>query len=262
MDIRLLQGRFFRDEDRAGTAPVAAVNRELAERRFPAQNPVGLRIVVSGVEREIVGVVSDVQQQLVTAPGTTDETVYVPQAQSGVVGTLVLEAAGDPHDLARPIRDEIHRIDVDVALATVLTHEELVDRAFVGIRVFNWVLGGFGVMALLLAAIGTYGVLAYSVSQRRHEIGVRMALGAEPGAVVRMISGQGLRLGAVGLALGLLGTFPLVGVIRSVVSTFASVNPSTIGIIAAVLAGVTVLASWLPARRAAVVDPVKTLKEE
>jgi putative ABC transport system permease protein len=140
--------------------------------------------------------------------------------------------------------------------------EEFVDQFFIGIRVFNVILGSFGIMALFMAALGTYGVLAYSVSQRRHEIGVRLALGAGAGKVVGMISRQGLILGALGLALGLMGTYPLIGSLRAVTSTFTTVRPSTLGIIAGVLACVTVLASWFPARQAARVDPVDSLRDQ
>jgi ABC-type antimicrobial peptide transport system permease subunit len=223
---------------------------------------VGRRLVVGGEEREIVGVVSDVQQQLISSPDRPGETVYVPQAQSPAPVFLVVEATGDPHQLVPTLREQLQLIDLDLTVSQALTMVEFVDQAFAGIRVFNVILGGFGIMALFLAALGTYGVLAYSVGQRRHEIGVRLAIGARPGSVVRMIATQGLWLGAIGLVLGLVGTLPLIGVLRSMVSAFATVKPSTLGFIAALLAGVTVLASWVPARRATGVDPVETLREE
>jgi putative ABC transport system permease protein len=262
MDIPLVQGRFFQDYDRKDAAPVAAVNRLLAERRFPGRSALGQRLVVGGVDREIVGVVADVQQLLIAFPGSSNETVYVPQAQNPRLVFVVLEASGDPHDLGPSLREEFQRIDPDLTLPTVLTVEESVDQAFTGVRVFNLILGGFGIMALFLAAMGTYGVLAYSVSQRRHEIGVRMAMGARPGAVVSMISRQGFWLGGFGLSIGLLATLPLINVLRATMSIFGTVKPSTLGLIAAVLAGVTMLASWAPATRAARVDPVATLREE
>ena len=261
-DIQLLEGRFFEEGDREDGRLVAAINQELAERRFPGESAVGRSLFVGGEEREIVGVVSDVQQQLISAPERPGETVYVPQAQSPAPVFLVLETTGDPHQLVLPVREQLQLIDLDLTVAQALTMVEFVNQAFAGIRVFNIILGGFGIMALFLAALGTYGVLAYSVGQRRHEIGVRLAMGARQGQVVRMISNQGFRLGALGLALGFIGTLPLIGVLRSMVSAFATVKPSTLGGIAALLAGVTVLASWVPARRATAVDPVETLREE
>lgn len=261
-DIPLLEGRFFEESDREDGPPVAVVNLELAQRRFPGESALGKRLIVSGEEREIVGVVADVQQQLISSPDLPGETVYLPLAQAPARAFILLEASGDPHRLVMPLREQLQLIDVDLAVARALTMVEFVDRAFAGIRVFNVILGGFGIMALLLAALGTYGVLSYSVGQRRHEIGVRMAMGARPGSVVRMISNQGFWLGGMGLVLGLLGTYPLIGVLRSMVSSFATVKPSTLGVIVAVLAGVTVLASWVPAQRATRVDPVETLREE
>jgi predicted permease len=262
MDIPLIQGRFFQVQDREDGVPVAAVNRLLAENRFPGGSALGQRIVVGGVEREIVGVVSDVQQLIIAIPGSSNETVYVPQAQDPSLAFLVLEATGDPHDMVPSLREEFQRIDPDLTLPTVLTMEEFVDQLFVGIRVFNVILGGFGVMALFMAALGTYGVLSYSVSQRRHEIGVRMAMGARPRSVVGLISREGFWLGGVGLAMGFVATLPLINVLRSTLAFIGTVKPSTLGVIAAVLAGVTMLASWAPAARAARVDPVATLREE
>jgi len=261
-DIPLLEGRFFQESDREDGRLVAAVNQELAERRFPGESAVGRRLVVNGQEREIVGVVSDVQQQLISSPDRPGETVYVPQAQAPSLAFLVLEATGDPHQVVPSVREQLSLIDLDLTVARALTMEEFVNQVFAGIKVFNVILGGFGLMALFLAALGTYGVLAYSVGQRRHEIGVRMAMGARPGSVVRMISNQGFWLGGIGLGLGFAGTLPLIGVLRSMVSTFATVKPSTLGVIAALLAGVTVLASWVPALRATRVNPVETLREE
>jgi predicted permease len=261
-DIQLLEGRFFQEEDREDGPPVAAVNQKLAQRRFPGESAVGRRLFVGGEEREIVGVVSDVQQQLISSPDLPGETVYVPQAQAPAPAFLVLEATADPHLLVPPLRAQLQLIDTDLTVPQALTMEELVNQIFAGIRVFNFILGGFGIMALFLAALGTYGVLAYSVGQRRHEIGVRLAIGAEPGSVVRMISHQGFWLGGIGLALGLVGVIPLIGVIRSMLASVATVKPSTLAFIAALLAGVTMLASWVPARRATGVNPVETLRED
>ncbi|NIP59255.1 MAG: FtsX-like permease family protein, partial [Gemmatimonadetes bacterium] len=264
MDVELVRGRFFRTADREDGPPVAVVNRTLARSRFPDRGPVGERIVVRGEARQIVGVAADVQQVLVTTPGTASgEVIYLPMAQvEGGPGTLVLETSGDPHALVAPLRAALQEIDPDLILPRVLTMTEVLDRTFTGIRVFNVILGVFGVIALFMAALGTYGVLAYTVGQRRHEIGIRLALGAEPGAVVKMISRQGILLGAVGLVLGGLGSLPLVEVLRSTLQGFSAVEPSTLAAIAALLFGVSVAASVLPARGAARVDPVETLKGE
>jgi ABC-type antimicrobial peptide transport system permease subunit len=140
--------------------------------------------------------------------------------------------------------------------------DEYIAQTFVGLNVFNTILGGFGCMALLLASIGTYGVLSYSVAQRRRELGVRMAIGAKPSAVVRMVAGQGLRLGVIGLGIGALLTLPLVGVLNGLLQGLSTVRPFTLVFIGAILFGTTLLASWLPASRASRIDPVRTLREE
>lgn len=264
LDLSLLQGRFFRSSDRPGTAPVAVVDRALAEKRFPGESPLGRRIVVGSEPREIVGVVSNAQQTISASPAPVpDETVYFAHLQSGRrPSTLLVESAGDPDGPAPALRRSLRELDPDLALPTLRTFEEYMRRNLVGIRVFNVILTGFGIVALLLAALGTYGVLAYSVSRRRQEIGVRMAVGADPGTVVRMISAQGLRQSLLGLCLGGLATLPLLAVIRSAVRGFADIRPGLLLIIATVLFAATLLASWIPARRASRVDPAGVLRQE
>lgn len=264
MSIGLLRGRFFDVTDRLGAPPVVVVNRSVAEARFAGTSPLGRRIAVRGQSREIVGVVDDVQQVLLrTGPAASGETVYLPvgQVPEGA-GYLVLRTEGDPREAAEPLRVAVQELDPDLTLSQVRTMEEYVAQFLVGIQVFNVVLGGFGLVALLLAALGTYGVLAYSVSQRSHEIGIRMAVGAGSRQVVRMIARQGLWLGAVGLAIGALMTLPLIGVVRSLLQGLSTVQPATLLLIAVVLLAVTMVASFMPAARAASMDPVRTLKEE
>lgn len=262
LGVELLRGRFFERGDRRDAAPVAVVNRALAEARFEGASPLGRRIEVDGEEREIVGVVADVEQTLVQAgPVATDETVYLPRAQSRTVATtLLVRTAGDPRAAAEPLREALRALDPDLALANVLPWDEYIAQFFVGVQVFNVILTGFGVLALLMAALGTYGVLAYSVSQRRSEIGIRMAVGAAPGAVTRLVAGQGIRLGVVGLVIGGLLTLPLIRVIEWLFQGLSTVNPWTLAGIAAVLFAVTLAASLLPVRNAVRVDPVEALK--
>lgn len=175
---------------------------------------------------------------------------------------LVVRTGGEPRAVAGPLRDALAELDRDLALANVLTMEEYVEQFFVGIRVFNVILGGFGVVALLLAALGTYGVLAYTVSLRRREIGIRMAIGAAPGEVVGMVARQGVWLGVIGLGVGVLLTLPMVGLIASLLEGLSTVRPATLVVIGAVLFGVTVVASLVPAMRASAIQPARTLSEE
>ncbi len=263
LGIPLVQGRFLQRGDRADTEPVVAINRKLAEARFGHESPLGRRLHVDGRAREIVGVVEDVQQVLLrTGSAGNGETVYLPAGQSpGGVGFLILRTRGEPHAVAEPLRVGLEALDRDLTVSGILTMEEYVDQFLVGVRVFNVVLGGFGLVALLLASLGTYGVLSYSVSRRGHEIGIRMALGAESRQVVRMIARQGLWLGVVGLVLGALMTLPLVGVLRSLLEGLSTVQPAILLVIAAVLFAVTMTASLVPAGRAASVDPMRTLRD-
>ncbi len=263
LQVPLRQGRFLEDADRIDRPLVAVLNQTMAERRFPGQDPVGQQIAIRGETREIVGVVGDVRQVLIRQGDTSEETVYLPIAQDPQTSLfLVLRATGDPHEVTEPMRTAVGEVDPDITLSQVLTMHEFVDQFFVGLNVFNAVLAGFGVLALLLAALGTYGVLAYSVTQRTHEIGVRMAVGARSGQVVRMVARQGIIMAIIGLAVGGLLTVPLVSLIQSVLQGLGSVQPATVVLVAAVLFGVTVLASVLPARKAAGVDPVLALREE
>jgi len=141
------------------------------------------------------------------------------------------------------------------------TLEEIVDSFFVGINFFNVILGGFGFLALLLAALGTYGVLAYNVTQRSQEIGVRMAMGASPSRVSRMVTRQGAVLGAIGLALGAPGVLAISGILASVLVDAPPIEPIPIAVVFAVLFSATLAASWVPARRAAALDPAAVLRE-
>jgi predicted permease len=264
LGIEVLRGRFFTDADGPDDARVAVVDQALARARFGNESPLGRQVRVAGEAREIVGVVEDVVQQIIqVGPAATSETIYLPREQDPQPASLLMvRTQGDPAGVAEPLRQALRDVDRDVALANVLTMEEYVDQFFVGVNVFNLILGGFGIMALLMASLGTYGVLAYTVGQRRREIGIRMAVGAEPRGVVLMIARGGIVMGAVGLALGVLMTLPLVGLLRSLLQNLSTVRPATLGSIAAVLFAVTVAASLLPARRASAVDPVRTLKGE
>ena len=140
--------------------------------------------------------------------------------------------------------------------------DEVVEQFFAGISVFNTILGGFGVLAILLASLGTYGVLAYQVSQRRHEIGIRMAIGARGREVVRMVTSQGVTMAVIGLALGGAALVPLTRLLRSLLQGFSTVNGSTGWAVATILFVVTVAASVVPAQRASSLDPVRALRDE
>jgi len=263
MGVPLQRGRFFDETDRAGQPLVAVVNQTMVDGRFEGRSPLGQLITIRGESREIVGVVADVSQTIVQVSGGSSETVYVPIAQAPLLSSyLLLATTGEAGQLAGPARTALSEVDRDLTVNQVQTMEQFVDQFFVGIRVFNSLLSGFGALALLLASLGTYGVLAYSVGQRRHEIGVRMALGAQEGQVTRMVLKQGLLMAIIGLAIGTVMVLPLTVLIANLLEGLATVQPITVVSVGAILFAVTMIASVVPARRAARVDPVDALRAE
>ncbi|NJD20405.1 MAG: FtsX-like permease family protein, partial [Gemmatimonadetes bacterium] len=262
--IAVLQGRFFETGDRLGQPGVAVVNRSFAEAWFGTESPLGHHLDFQGESREIVGVVADVQQVILRRPGQVQaEAIYVPAAQSpGGPYTVVVRAAGDPALMKEPLRAGIQELDPDLLLPQVLTLDEFVTQFFVGVDVFNTILGGFGALALILAALGTYGVLACQVTRRRHEIGIRMAIGAQAGEVVRMVARQGVVMSALGLGIGGLLLVPLSRTVRALLVGILAVDGSTPWVVAGVLFCVTLVASVVPAVRAASTDPVLALRDD
>lgn len=260
--IDLLEGRGFEATDAPGAAPVVLVNASFAARHWPGADPVGRQITVRGEPRRIVGVVADVIHG-VFFQREQQPTVYLPLAQLAPGGAVItFRVDGDPTGLANPVRDAVTAFEPGLVVTQVSTVDEFTDQFFVGMRVISSILGVFGALALLLAALGTYGVLAYSVVQRTHEIGVRMALGAKGGEVRRMVTKQGLALAALGISLGVPGVIVVTRVIGSTMTNTAEAQPLTVLAVALVLAVVTVVASWMPARRAAAVDPLTALRGE
>lgn len=263
-DIPLLTGRVFSEVDGPDGPDIAVVNRSFADTRFPETGAVGARIGINGTVHEIVGVVDDVQEILFSTPGVNSgEVIYRPSAKApDQVGAFAFEVQGDPHAVAPSLRDAVARIDPDLTLSAVFTMDEVIERSTVGIRIFNWVLGGFGIVALFLAALGTYGVLAYSVYRRRREIGVRIAIGATGRSVVGMMTRQGFWMAIVGLALGSLAMLPLLRVIESIMLGITMAGPMVLVVIAGVLFAATMIASLVPALRATGIDPVHALRAE
>jgi len=264
LGIDVLQGRFFEAADGPDAAPVAVVNRSFVTAWIPGGDAVGRFVDFQGESRLIVGVLDDVQQVLFNTPGQVEaEAIYIPAAQDPMASyTLVVRSAGDPVELKEPIRTAVRSLDPDLTVSQLLTMEEFDEQAFAGISVFNTILGGFGILAILLASVGTYGVLAYQVTQREHEIGIRMAVGAQGGQVVRMVARQGLWMAVMGLALGGVVLIPLTRLLSSVLAGFGTVRADTGLVVAGILFVVTLTASLVPAYRASSLDPVRALREE
>ncbi len=266
LGIPLLQGRFFEESDGMDAPRVAVINREVVERHFGGRSPVGDRIVLRDTSWEIVGVAADVQQSLVPhAGGGLQEAVYIPLLQAPYLNPyLVLRTTGEPRAWAEPLRQTIWNVDPDIPVNTVETIDEFASRYTGVMEISNVILAAFGVLALLLASLGTYGVVAYSMGQRTHEIGVRLAIGARPMEVVALVAKQGIRMSILGLIIGGLLLIPVVAAVGSVLAGFGlePVEPITLLAIAALLFLVTLVATVVPASRAASVDPVRVLKAE
>jgi len=266
MGIPLLAGRDFTERDDSASALVAVISTTTAQRYWPDGNPLGARIRIGNVERgplaEVVGVVGDVRHLSLEAPEHRP-MIYFPQRSTGSPSmTIVLAASGDPAALTAPIRREVIALDPGLPLSSVRVMDDVVADAFTQRRFNVIVLGLFALAALVLAGIGLYGVMAYAVSQRNHELGVRLALGAQRGAVVRMVLGESLRLVLGGVVLGLGGALLLNGLLSTMLFEVKPNDPMALAGASALLVGIALLGSFLPARRAARVDPLTTLREE
>jgi putative ABC transport system permease protein len=206
-------------------------------------------------------VVGDVVQSRLLEEGAANPIVYLPHAQKPVRAMgVVLKAAGDPALLADAARAEVWRLDPELPVAQVMTMEEHIARQFAGAKVISDVTGGFALVALILAALGIYGVVSYSVAQRTQEIGVRMAVGARRRDVLRQVTRQGLLLTVLGLAIGAPGAYLVTRAILGIFGGISQVPLATAPAIALALAGVAAVASYLPARRAAALEPVAALR--
>jgi putative ABC transport system permease protein len=263
MSIALKRGRLLerRDSDAASAPLVGLVDEAFASHFFADKNPLGRHLVFGKTSLEIVGVVGDVKH--VGADREFRPTLYVSFAQRPAARmNLVLRTAGDPGSLAASAKSAIWSVDHDQPIYRVESMESVVAASTSAPRLTISLLGVFAAVALGLAAIGIYGVMAYSVAQRTNEIGIRMALGAPPAIVIAHIVRQGMRIVVVGLALGLAATLALGRVAQSILYATSAHDPLILLSIATLLASVALLACWLPARRATKVDPIAALRAE
>lgn len=263
MQIRLIRGRLIAEQDTATSPPVVLINETMARRFFPDEDPIGKRLDISGVTymREIVGIVGDVRQESLRTP--TPPQVYEPFAQKPAPTLQVLLRAPDnPLRFAETVRRQVRAIDGAQPISHARLMEEIVARSLTRDRFSVYILGAFAGLALILAAVGLYGLVAYFVTQRTNEIGVRMALGADPGVIQRLVVGQSLRVVLIGVSLGLVGALSLSGILGSLLYEIAPRDPMTLAGVTALLLAVALLAALIPARRAARVDPVMALRAE
>jgi predicted permease len=269
MGIPLLQGRVFKETDKSDSLPVVIVNECFARKFFPEQNVIGKRILPGwsiGDEkpkmREIVGVVGNVRHLSLQKDFTPEMYLSAAQVPINFIYLVVRTSLSDPAAITVAVRNQLASLDRAIPLTQVRMFDDYMSRTLAKPRFNALLLSIFAGTALLLTAIGIYGVLAYSVSQRTNEIGIRIALGAAQSNIFRLIVGEAMLLVAISMAIGLLGAFMATRFLSSLLYGVAAWDPITFASIATLIAGVAFLACWLPARRAARVDPVVALRAE
>jgi putative ABC transport system permease protein len=275
MSIPLMQGRYFTPEDRMGSQPVAIISLSLVRRYWQNENPLGKRVRWGGLSapwQTIVGVVGDVNDKPLGQP--VDAHAYTPYAQMADIALessfidefrslkLAVRTQADPAAMTVTVVSQVHSLDPVLAVANIHTMSQVVSTSVAGPRFNTILLAIFAGMALLLAAIGIYGVLAYIVTQQTHEIGIRVALGAAPGNVIGMVIGRGARMASLGAGIGVIAALALTRLMASLLYGVSPTDPTTFVGVVVVLVGVALLACFIPARRATQVDPLVALRHE
>lgn len=266
MEIPLLQGRLFNEHDNAAAPSVAIIDEYMAQQFWPNESPIGKHfrhgtLTAAGQLIEIVGVVGRIKQYTLDADSRI--ALYMPQTQNPTRGMdVVLRSSTEPTALTAAVKDQLRALDPNLPLYDVHTMSQRVDESLAGRRFSMMLLGLFASLALALAAIGTYGVMAYLVNQATREIGIRMALGATQQNILSLILRKGMALALSGVALGLAAAFALSQLLRSQLFGINATDPATFAAIAILLAGIALFASYIPARRAARIDPMISLRSE
>jgi putative ABC transport system permease protein len=264
MQVPLLRGREFSDADSESAPKVCVISSSLAQQLFPNESALGRRIVIgypADAAREIVGLVGDVKDSDLAARESAQ--IYVPFVQNPFwAADIAVRAHGNPSALSGALREQIRAIDSALPVAEVRPMADVVGSSIAQPRFRTALLSLFGAAALLLAAIGIYGVLAYTVAQQTREIGIRMALGANPARVLRLVLARGLRLAGTGTLIGVLAALMLTQLLNSLLFGVSATDPATFVAVAGLLLGVALLACYVPARRAMRVDPMVALRYE
>jgi putative ABC transport system permease protein len=263
MGIALLQGRAFNEHDTKESTPVVLVNQRLAHAYFNDESPIGKRLIIEDEQtpREIVGVLSDVKTLALDTEAKPQ--IYVPFFQRPFASmNFVIRTNGDPLAMVDRVRNQIFAVDKDQPVYNINAMEQLVNNSLSSRRFSMLLLTAFAGIALVLTAVGVYGILSYTVNQRRHEIGLRMALGAQPRQILRMIVGQGITLSLIGLLIGLGGALILTRVLASLLFAVSATDLATFIGIALLLLIVALLAAFIPARRAMRLEPLTALRQE
>ena len=273
LGIPLLEGRLFSPEDRIGSQPVAVISEETAKLLWPGEDALGKRLghPFPNMMRTVVGIVGDVNDgPLGSKPGPhfympylqLPDAYFTNIADEFLPMNLIVRTSGDPASLTSAVVTQIHSLDPQLAVAKIRTMDQEMASSIAAPKFNAFVLGLFAFIALFLAAIGIYGVLAYAVAQQSHEIGIRMALGGQRRDVMRLILVQGARLALVGVAIGLLGAFGLTRLMASLLYGISASDPLTFALVTVVPFAIALLACYIPARRAMRVDPMIALRYE
>ena len=266
LGIPLLAGRNFTETDRADKPPVVIINESFARRYFPNESPIGKRMKVGGPERpdnpwmEIVGVVGDVKYAGLDVAAEPAYYEHYQQA-SWSYTYIVIRSSSEPRSLATGVRQTVWSLDKDLPIANMQTMEDLLSESVARPRFRTFVFLVLGTLAIVLAVTGIYGVISYLVSQRTREIGIRVALGAQRRTVLNLIIRQGMSLALIGAAIGLIAAFVLTRLMRGLLYEVEATDPLTFASITILLLLVSLAACWIPARRAAKVDPLVALRD-
>jgi putative ABC transport system permease protein len=270
MNVPLRQGRYFDEHDNAQSMNVAIINETMARQYWPGESPLGRRFKMGAPNEEIpwysiVGVVADVRQMGIDEPIKAE--MYFPQSQVStapwfIPRDLAIRTKGDPMSIVGEVRAAVRAVDPDQPISNIALLSDLFGEQASRRQMGMVLLSAFAVLALILASLGIYGVLAYFVAQHRNEIGVRLALGASPAKILMLVIRKGLGLTIVGVAIGLFASFALTRLMKSLLFEVKATDPLTFVLVPFVLLMVSFLACWIPARRAAKVDPMTALRYE
>lgn len=271
LSIPLLRGRIFSGVDTPGAEPVALINREMADSFWHGEDPIGQFIWIGKpmgpaaaepAPRRIVGIVENIREVALSEP--PEETIYIPypQTRNWSEAHFIVRSGQDPLGLVPSVRSTLRTMAPDQPISSIKTLDQVVSDSVVSQRFDATLLTVFGAIALLIATVGVYGVISYSVAQRTNEIGIRMALGATRGRVMGMVLGQGLRLALAGVVVGLAASYWLTRLLRELLYGVKPTDSVTFISVSLVLLAVALAACWFPARRATRVDPIVALRYE